>query len=98
MMIKLIVSVLLILMSFAAVAQESNPIAIKTSGNVTSAQEQLLANAFHYLNQFWSDQEKSFSQEIVEQYFDPDTLLVINGKTVYRGYAQLELDVFRLTD
>lgn len=90
MKIKLIVSVLLILISLVAVAQRSNIIALKKTGNVTSDQEQLLANAFYYLNQFWSDQEKSFSREIAEQYFDPDTLLIINGKTVYRGYAQLE--------
>ena len=90
MKIRLIISVLLILISFAAVAQESNPIVIKTTGNVTSAQEQLLANAFRYLNQFWSDQEKLFSREIAEQYFDPETIMVINGKTVYRGHAQLE--------
>jgi hypothetical protein len=90
MKIKLIVSMLLILISLTAIAQESNLIVLKTTGNVTSAQEQLLANAFHYLNQFWSDQEKLFSREIAEQYFDPDTIMVINGKTVYRGYAQLE--------
>ncbi|MBS0351611.1 MAG: nuclear transport factor 2 family protein [Proteobacteria bacterium] len=87
---KLIVSImLLIFISFSAVAKESNLIVLKTTGNVISAQEQLLANALGYLNQFWSDQEKSFSREIAEKYFDPDTLLIINGKTVYRGYAQL---------
>ena len=78
------------LISFTAIAQESNPIVIMTTGNVTSDREQLLANAFRYLNQFWSDQEKLFSREIAEQYFDPDTTMVINGKIVYRGYAQLE--------
>ena len=90
MKIKLVIIVLLILISFTAVAQESNPIVIKATGNVTLAQEQLLAIAFRYLNQFWSDQEKLFSREIAEQYFDPDTTMVINGKTVYRGYAQFE--------
>lgn len=90
MKIKLVVSLLLFFVNFAAFAKESNPIVLKTVGSVTSFQEQLLANTFHYLNQFWSDQEKSFSRKIAKQYFDPDTTLVINGKTVYRGYAQLE--------
>jgi hypothetical protein len=90
MKIKLVVSLLLFFFNFTAFSQESNPIVLKTVGYVTPSQEQLLANAFHYLNQFWSDQEKSFSRKIAEQYFDPDTTLVINGKTVYRGYAQLE--------
>lgn len=90
MKIKLIVSVLLIFISSVAIAQQSNLIVLKTAGNVTSDQEQLLASVFHYLNQFWSDQEESFSRKVAEQYFDPDTTLVINGKTVYRGYAQLE--------
>jgi hypothetical protein len=90
MKIKLIVSALLILISSVTVAQESNQIVLKASGNVTSAQEHLLYNAFHYLNQFWSNQENLFSREIAEHYFDPDTTLVINGKKVYHGYAQLE--------
>lgn len=90
MRIKLVVSLFLIFVNFAAFSQELNPIVLKTVGSVTPFQEQVLANAFHYLNQFWLDQEKLFSRKIAEQYFDPDTTLVINGKTVYRGYAQLE--------
>ncbi len=44
MKIKLVVSVLLLLISLVAVAQGSSLIVLKTTGNVTSVQEQLLAN------------------------------------------------------
>lgn len=88
MKIKLAISLLFYFMSFTASAQETQPIALKTVGNVQPSQTQLIANAFHYLNQFWADQGKSLSQQITAQYFDPDTTLIINGKTVYRGYAE----------
>jgi ketosteroid isomerase-like protein len=90
MKIKLIANLLLCFVTFNAFSQVTHPIALKTVGHVTPAQEQLLADAFGYLNQFWSDQGKSISREITEKYFDPDTTLIINGKTVYRGYAQFE--------
>ena len=69
-------------------AEEMQHIALKTYGHVTTAQGMLINNAFLYLNKFWSDKGKSLSNVTTQQYFTPDTTLIINGKTVYTGYAQ----------
>jgi hypothetical protein len=90
MTIKFAISIFLYLLSLTAFAQEEKPIAIKTDSHVTPSQKRLITNAFLYLNKFWADGGKSLSQNMTEKYFDPDTTLIINGKTVYTGYAQFE--------
>lgn len=80
----------LCLMNPIAFAQGEQPTALKIEGSLTQSQEDLIVDTFSYLNKFWADQGKSLSQDITEKYFDPDTTLIINGKTVYIGYSQLE--------
>lgn len=83
-------SVFLCLVSLTVFSQEGQQVAIKTDGHVTPPQEKLIINAFIYLNKFWADKGKSLSRDITKKYFDPDTTLIINGKTVYTGYVQFE--------
>jgi hypothetical protein len=88
--IKAMITLLLFFISFTSFAQESQPKILKTVAHVTQAEEVLIINVFSYLNQFWADQGKSLSRKMTELYFDPDTSLIINGKTVYQGYGQFE--------
>src|SRR6266567_3760522 len=90
MSLKLIMSIILCLVSLNVFAQEAQPVALKITGNVTSSQKKLIADTFIYLNKFWSDKGKSLSVDITKKYFTPDTTLIINGKTVYNGYAEFE--------
>lgn len=89
MKIKLLISLFLCLISLPVFAQGTQSFAIKTDGHITASQENLITNAFRYLNKGWSDKGKSLSQNTTEKYFTPDTSLIINGKNVYTGYAQL---------
>lgn len=88
MKIKAVIGLFLSLISMTIFA--GSPIAIQKYGHVTPAQENLIANAFLYLNKFWADKGKSLSRNTTEKYFTPDTTLIINGKTVYSGYDQFD--------
>ena len=84
------ISLLLMLFSLSISAQEAQPFAKKTWGKLTAAQEKLITDFFLYLNKFWADEGKSLSRKLTEEYLDPDTTLIINGRTVYTGYNQFE--------
>jgi hypothetical protein len=90
MKIKLFIFFLLISINLATFAQTAQPFAVKIDGHVTPAQKKLITDTFLYLNKFWADKGQSLSSKITKQYFTPDTTLIINGKTVYTGYAQFE--------
>lgn len=90
MKIKLVISLFLAVVSLTTFAKEVQHFAIKTYGNVTPSQKELITNALFYLNKFWADKGKSLSRNITEKYFAPNTTLIINGKTVYSGYDQFE--------
>lgn len=70
--------------------QAAQPTAIKTKDHPNLSQEVLIVDMLNYLNQFWADKGQSLSRKNIAQYFDPNTTLIINGKTVYTGYDQLE--------
>lgn len=84
----ILIALLLCLTSLTAFPQDAQSTAVKVGGRLTPAQEKLIKDTFTYLNTFWADQGKSLSQNMTEKYFDPATTLIINGKTVYTGYAQ----------
>ncbi len=84
------IGLFLSLISLSTLAQHTQPFAIKIYENVTPSQEKLITNSFLYLNKFWADKGKSLSRNITEEYFAPNTTLIINGKTVYTGYDQFE--------
>lgn len=87
---KLAVSLFVCLSSLTAFGQQAQPFAIKKDGPVTPEQEKLITSAFTYLNTLWADKGKSISSDMTKKYFDPNTTLIINGKTVYTGYTQFE--------
>lgn len=91
MTLKLIaVGLFLGLISLTALAEENQTFAKNIYGNITPTEEKLLIDAFTYLNKFWADKGKSLSRDLTEKYFTPDTTLIINGKSVYKGYDQFE--------
>ena len=90
MKIKLLMSLFFCLISFIVFANEIPSFAVKTDGDVTASQKKLMTDAFLYLNKFWADKGKSLSKNMTEKYFTPDTTLIINGKTIYTGYAEFE--------
>lgn len=87
---KLIFGLIGYSISLTTFAVSTQSIALKTDGNVTPTQEKLIVNTFYYLNKFWADKGKSLSSNITKKYFTPDTTLIINGKTVYKGYDQFD--------
>jgi hypothetical protein len=90
MKMKLMVLLLLCFMSIPLFAQDTQSLVVKTDGDVTLAQEKLIANAFTYINTVWADNGKSISRKATKKYFDTNTTLIINGRQVYTGYSQLE--------
>lgn len=50
---------------------------------------QLIINAFTYVNNVWATKGNALSEKLSQQYFTPDTTLIINGKTVYNNQSEL---------
>ncbi len=86
--INFIIAIFISLISTITLADQTQPFAIKTYGNITPTQESLMTNAFLYLNKFWADKGKSLITNTTAKYFTPNTTLIINGKTIYTGYDQ----------
>jgi hypothetical protein len=58
--------------------------------HLISSQETIIKNAFIYLNKVWATQGEALSRKETEKYFDLNTTLIINGRTVYTGYDQFD--------
>lgn len=89
MKIKLLLIVILCSVSLTIFAQ-SQPLITKVDGHVTPSQQRLIINALLYINNVWATKGKSLARNITKEYFDADTVLIINEKKVYSGYDQFD--------
>lgn len=86
---KPIIGILLCFMNMFSMAAPVPNFSLKREGKVTLSQQKIIMQALQYINAIWAN-DHALSRKTTLTYFTPDTILVINGRTVYTGYNQLE--------